>query len=69
MSAQAVQLRAGLGEPALGARHLLLDGAEVGVGARRCGIAQQAEAVDAGLDISEMLAKIVDQVEQDGFRR
>src|ERR1035441_7929619 len=29
LSAQAVQLRAGPGEPALGARHLPLDGAEV----------------------------------------
>ena len=69
LSAQAVQLRAGPGEPVLGARHLPLDGAEVAVGARRCGLAQQTEAVGAGLDIAEMLAQIVDQVDEDGFRR
>ena len=69
LSAQAVQLRAGPGEPALGVRHLPLDGAEVAVGARRCGLAQQSEAVGAGLDIAEMLAQIVDQVDEDGFRR
>ena len=69
MSAHAAQLGAGLGEAAFGARHLLLDGAEVDAGAGWSGIAQQTEAVGAGFDISEVLAKIVNQVDEDGFRR
>jgi hypothetical protein len=69
LSAQAAHRGAGLGEPAFGARHLLLDGAEVAVGARLRGIAQHPEAVGAGFDIPEVLAKIVNQVDQDGFRR
>jgi len=69
LSAQAGQLRPGFGEPAFGARHLLLDSAEVAVGARLRGIAQHPEAVSAGFDIPQVLAKIVNQVDQDGFRR
>jgi len=69
LSAHTVQLGAGLGQAALGARHLLLDGAEVDAGTGWRGIAQQTEAVGAGFDISEELTKIVNEVDEDGFRR
>jgi hypothetical protein len=48
---------------------LLLDGAKVAVAASMSGIALQFKAVDAGFDIAEVLAKIVNQIDEDGFRR
>lgn len=69
MSAQPGQHGAGFGEPARGARQLLLYGAEVPVGASLRGNAEQPEAVDAGLDIPEVLTKIVNQVDEECFRR
>jgi hypothetical protein len=50
-------------------RHLLFDGTEVAVGTRLRGVADHPETVDAGLDISQMLPKIVDQIDKDRFRR
>jgi hypothetical protein len=59
----------GIREPALRVRQLLLDGAKVAVAAHVCGIALQFKAIDTGFDIAEVLAKIVNQIDEDRFRR
>jgi hypothetical protein len=69
LSAQAAQCGSRIGKPAFGMRHLLFDGTEVAVGTRLRGVADHPETVDAGLDISQMLPKIVDQIDKDRFRR
>jgi hypothetical protein len=69
LSAQAVQRDAGIGEPALSVRQLLLDGAKVAVAARVGGIALELKAIDAGFDIAKVLAKIMYQIDEDRFRR
>jgi hypothetical protein len=46
---------------------LLLDRAEIALAASLRGIAQQPEAVDAGFDIAKVLAKIVNQIDEDRF--
>jgi hypothetical protein len=50
-------------------RQLLLDGAKVAVASGLCGIALQFKAVNTGFDIAEVLAKIVNQIDKDRFRR
>jgi hypothetical protein len=50
-------------------RHLLFDRTKIPVGARLRGVAYQPEAVDAGLDISQVLPKIVNQIHEDRFCR
>ena len=69
MSTQAGQCGAGIGEPALSVRQLLLDGAEVAMATCVRGIALQLKAVDASFDIAKVLAKIVYQIDEDRFRR
>jgi hypothetical protein len=59
----------GIREPALRVRQLLLDGAKVAAAARVRGFALQFKTVDAGFDIAEVLAKIVNQIDEDRFRR
>jgi len=69
LSTQSVQRGAGIGKPAVGVRQLLLNGTKVAAAARVRGLALQFKAVDAGFDIAEILAKIVNQIDEDGFRR
>lgn len=69
MSSEEGEGDTGLGEPVFGRGHLLFDGAQVSVDARLRGIYQQIEAVGAGFNIPEVLAKIVYQIDEDGFRR
>ena len=69
MSTQAGQRGAGIGKPAVGVRQLLLNGTKIAAAARLRGFALQFKAVDAGFDITEILAKIVNQIDEDGFRR
>ena len=69
MSTQAGQCGAGIGKTAVRVRQLLLNGAKVTAAAHMSGFALQFKAVDAGFDIAEVLAKIVNQIDEDGFRR
>jgi hypothetical protein len=69
LSTQAGQRGARIGKPAVGVRQLLLNGAKVAAAARVRGFALQFKTVDAGFDIAEVLAKIVNQIDEDGFRR
>jgi hypothetical protein len=69
LSTQTGYRGSGIGEPAIRVRQLLLDGAKVAVAACVGGIALQFKAVDTGFDIAEVLAKIVNQIDEDRFRR
>ena len=69
LSTQAGQRGAGIGKPAIGMRQLLLNGTKVAAAAHVRGFALQFKAVDAGFDIAEVLAKIVNQIDEDRFRR
>jgi hypothetical protein len=69
LSTQTGYRGSGIGEPAIRVRQLLLDGAKVAVASGLCGIALQFKAVNTGFDIAEVLAKIVNQIDKDRFRR
>jgi len=69
LSTQAGQRGARIGKPAVGVRQLLLNGTKVAAAAHVRGLALQFKAVDAGFDIAEVLAKIVNQIDEDRFRR
>jgi hypothetical protein len=69
LSAKAVQFRPGFGEPPFGIGDLLFNGAQVSGGTSVGGITDQPETVNAGLDVAQVLAKVMNQVDQDIFRR
>jgi hypothetical protein len=69
LSTQTGQCGTGIGETSIRVGQLLLDGAKVAVAARLSGIALQFKAVNTGFDIAEVLAKIVNQIDEDRFRR
>jgi hypothetical protein len=68
LSSQSGQFRGGIGEPALGARDLPFNGVEVAADASIGGITDQPETINAGFDIAQVLAKVMNQVDQDVFR-